>query len=181
MANSEFLWDPEIEPFFLGSVPNHALEVVGGIPTINTVMTGIGARVSNSNFTTLRIEYAEIQNDGTLGPKKYSNFGSAPDHALEKFVTTDNVNDVVVGFAVRVSDNNVSSLRIYTRTMNTDTGTLSTTLNTVTDGDAKFEIDWVISDNSDVGIMTTLGLRASNNNATTAYTTVGDLISADSV
>lgn len=181
MANSQFLWNPEIKPFFLGKDENHSLEAVGGIPNINTVMTGIGARVKDNNVTTLRIESAIINSDGTLGTKTFENFGDDPNHKLERFVTTNNPNDVVVGFAMRVSSSNVASLRIYTRQLDTDTGKLSDVLNSVTDGDDKFEIKWYPTINTQTAIMTRLGLRVKDNNLKTAFAEAGNLMMATSV
>jgi len=175
MTNSEFFWNPVIDPCFLGDKPNNALEVIGGLTDVTTVITGIGVRAKDSNITTLRIEYAQIQSDGTLGDKMHENFGSKPDNKLERYVTTKRQNDVVVGFAIRVKDDDVSGLRIYTRTLDTDNGTLSERREDVTDGKDVFEIDWHIDTNITSSVMTRLGLRAKSDDVTTAFTTIGQL------
>jgi hypothetical protein len=88
-----------------------------------SVVTGLGARVASDNVTTIRMRYREILANGQLGPQKIKYCGSSPYHSLEaEYIVPDGY--VVVGVGGRVNGDNMKTLAVYYRLLDTTTRSL---------------------------------------------------------
>lgn len=137
------------------------------IPT-NYVITGIGGRVDNDNFTTLVIQIAPILDNGLLGQREVRNFGSEPNHELEAAVVAPDSQEVVVGLGMRVNDNNLTTLVIYTRRLDPTTGTLGNQVNTYSGGTQptySLELDYL--ERVRPWVLVGIGVRVNEDNVTT--------------
>lgn len=79
------------------------------------VVTGLGARADVDNLTTLHVEYREILEDGSLGPRRELRAGSDPEHATEAEVSLPD-GWIAVGFGARGAPEwDVATLRVWGR------------------------------------------------------------------
>lgn len=174
---SKFNW-LKCDPVKLGSDPNHSLEVEGGVTDGGSVIVGVGARINSDNdFTTLALWVAPIENDGTIGKAKEMRFGSDPDHDLEAAGQVGS-QEVLTGIGMRESGGNLTTLVLYGRRLDANTGRLSTAVSTYKfgkDPNHELEVDWDSCDGAQT-IVTSVGLRASGGNVTTMVLGTGNLV-----
>ena len=167
--NSKFRWGNSTV-IRKGTLPAHELEVFGEIEDNNLVMTGIGARVGDDHITTLHLQVAPIKEDGTLGSREIFKHGMQPNHELEVMKEV-NYQEVIVGVGARVGNDNLTTLKIYSRYLDPTTGELGD-LKVYHDGIDPYhdlEIDWQPETNSKSTILTGIGARVGDDNLTTLH------------
>lgn len=129
-----------------------------------TVLVGAGARVSGENVVTLRLHVAPIGIDGTIGPSRILNFGSSPDGAVEVDGAVGS-QEVVVGLGFRASGGNITTMALYSRRLDSNTGKLVGAMKERRFGSAPdHDLELVVRANDDTRIATGFGMRAHNSN-----------------
>jgi len=174
---SKFNW-LKCVPVNVGSDPNHSLEVQGTVTDQSSVIVGMGARIdSNNDFTTLALWVAPIQDDGTIGKSKMVTFGSDPDHSLEASGQVGN-QEVVTGVGMRAASGDLTTLVLYARRLDANTGRLSTAVTPYkfgTDPNQDLEVDWNSCDGSQT-IINGIGLRCASGDVTTMVLDTANLV-----
>jgi len=174
---SKFSW-LACEPVKVGSDPNHSLEVQGDVSDQSSVIVGVGARInSNNDFTTLALWVAPIQDDGTIGNPTKVTFGSEPDQSLEAAGQVGN-QEVVTGIGMRAASGDLTTLVLYARRLDANTGRLSTQATPYKFGtapDNALEVDWNSCDGAQT-VITSVGARCASGDVTTLVLGTGNLV-----
>jgi len=174
---SKFSW-LECDPVKVGSDPTQKLEVEGGITDGGSVIVGMGARIDDdNNFTTLALWVAPIQDDGTIGPATEQQFGSDPTHSLEASGQVGS-QEVLTGVGMRAASGDLTTLVLYGRRLDANTGRLSTKVNTYKFGtapDNALEVDWNSCDGAQT-VVTSVGARCADGDVTTMVLGTGNVV-----
>jgi hypothetical protein len=180
----QFFWVPRATEK-VGKDPNHTLEVEGQLDPFqdnNSVIVGVGGRIGGDNFTTLELQVAPILSDGTIGRASTRRYGSDPNHKLEVEGSVGS-QEVVVGVGMRATNNNLTTLVLYGRRMNAETGLLGSDIMTYRfgrDPNHALEAEWYAANDLpafDRTIITGIGVRVAGSTVTTLVLHTGTLIS----
>ena len=174
---SKFNW-LKCTPVNVGSDPNHSLEVEGTVTDQSSVIVGVGARIDSDNdFTTLALWVAPIQDDGTIGKATKVTFGTEPDVDLEAAGQVGN-QEVVTGVGMRAASGDLTTLVLYGRRLDANTGRLSTEVTPYkfgTEPNHDLEADWDSCDGSQT-VITSVGARCADGDVTTLVLGTANLV-----
>ena len=163
-------WSSDI----IGRVPSAVspLEIDGSVPN-GAVVVGMGFRGVKGKVTTMKLSYAYINVDGTMGPTYDRVFGSSPGSPLEVEADCGN-SEVITRVALRFTDNNVGYMELdcsaYNSTTMSVNSYVSQILRSSFDGRYSPEMEWAIHDhaasNFERSFLTGFGVRENNDNFT---------------
>lgn len=108
--------------FKFGSEPNHGLEVWYAAPNQHTI-TGLGARITNGNITTLKLRHRRLGSNRRLSTNYYTaRTGTEPNNSLEaEFLPAAhglNVTRVTLTrVGMREKSNNLTTLQVWASTL----------------------------------------------------------------
>ena len=152
----------------VGSEPAANLEIRSDPIASDYVITGVGGRLNNGNFTTLWLEVGEIQGNGIINKLKDPlKFGTDRGTCCEVFQSVGN-QQVVVGLGMREDDSNLTTLVIYARELDPETGLLGERVHVYRAGpeqDAILEVDYY--EQFESLIVVGIGVRANDKSITT--------------
>lgn len=154
----------------LGRSPEQVIEVAGEAEDDNFVMTGIGIRVADDKCTTLHLQFAPIGKDGIVGERKFYKYGTQPEHSLEAFVEVD-PQEVIVGLGMRVGDDKLTTLKVYSRPLDPATGRLGELKSYFAGSNPKhaLEVDWYPTTKIETTLLTGVKLRIGDDTVTTLH------------
>jgi len=169
-VDSKFKITGSIEERY-GTEPNHSLEVEYTQTDDDRVLVGVGLRAKSDNITTMHLKYARIDENGNVDTEdtELVKEGTDPNHQLEVWLQCPKQNEVIVGLGLRAKSDNVTTMRIYTRTLNTDTGKLEhpDEHRGGSEPDHTLEVKGLPTTEEDITLLRGLGLRMRSDNITT--------------
>ena len=142
----------------------------------SSVLVGAGARVSGENVVTLRLRVAHIGLDGTLGRSRTLNFGSEPDGGVEVDGEVGS-QEALVGIGFRASGGNITTMALYAKRLDPNTGKLVGSLKEYRFGSAPNNgLEMFVRADDDSRIATGFGLRSHNSNIEALVLHTGRLV-----